>query len=389
MAAGLSAKHSALAVVGLAFFTDALVYAMLPPLMPEYARTFGLSQTRLGLLFGIYAGALLLSTLPLGKWTDRRGRRGPFLGGLVGFGAATILFAFAGNYPMLMVARVCQGVAAAATFVAGLALLADHFPAHQRGKAMSAAFAATNLGLFLGPTYAGWMTEVWTVRAAFLAVACLVLLDALARLMLLPEDPPAQRSSTGYLGLLKDGAVRVFAGALGMGAVLGAAVEAVLPLHLARNLGMGAVAIGLAFTSAALASMLISPLVGHWTDRKGAAQPLALGLVLGALLLVLSPMLGNRMEVHAFLFALGGACSLLMSPCGPALARILERRGDTSYGSVFSLLNITFSLGILVGPVLGSVLADWWGLRAAMGILAAGFVLYLAPVAAYRKAGLP
>ena len=272
----LAPMPAALVVVGLAFLTDSLVYAMLPPLLPEYARIHGLNQTELGVLFGSYAGALLLATLPLGTWADRSGRRGPFLGGLVGLGAATVLFAGAGSFALLLLARVFQGVAAAATWVAGMALLADHFPAGQRGKAMSVVFAGANLGMFLGPAYAGWMSEVWSAHGAFLVVAGLALVDALARLTLLPRDPaPAGGASLGYLGLLKDGAVRVFAGAMGMGAALGAAVEAVLPLYLSRHLAMDAAAIGLAFASAALAAMFTSPLVGHWVDRRGAARPCA------------------------------------------------------------------------------------------------------------------
>jgi DHA1 family solute carrier family 18 vesicular amine transporter 1/2 len=381
----LAEKPSALLVVGLAFFTDALVYAMLPPLLPEYARGLGLSQTRLGLLFGSYAAALLLATLPLGTWADRSGRRGPFLGATAGFGAATVLFAFAGSFPMLVLARVFQGVAAAATWVAGLALVADIFPAEQRGKAMSTVFACANLGFFLGPGYSGWMVEVWSVRGAFLAVAGLALLDAAARLTLLPEEPSAPIRGLGYLALLKDGAIRVFAGSMGLGAVLGAAVEAILPLHFSRHLGLDAAAIGLAFTTAALASMFTSPLVGHWTDRRGAGGPVTLGVVLGTCLLGLAPFLPGRAAVHLFMLAMGAACSLLMSPAGPALGRRVERMGGAAFGSVFSLLNVTFSLGVMVGPILGSALVDLVGLKATMAILAAGFAAYLLPLSAHRQ----
>jgi len=381
----LAEKPSALVVVGLAFFTDALVYAMLPPLLPEYARTLGLSQTRLGLLFGSYAAALLLATLPLGHWADRSGRRGPFLAATAGFGAATALFACADGFPLLMLARLFQGVAAAATWVAGLALVADIFPAGQRGKAMSTVFACANLGLFLGPAYAGWMVQVWSVHGVFLLVAGLALLDGVARLTLLPEQPTTPIRGLGYLALLKDGAVRVFAGAMGLGAVLGATIEAVLPLHLSHHLGLDAPAIGLAFTTAALASMFASPLVGHWTDRQGAGRPLSLGVFLGACLLGAAPFLPSRTAVHLFMLAMGASCSLLMSPAGPALSRLVERRGGTAFGAVFSLLNITFSLGVMVGPILGSALVDLLGLKPAMAVLAGGFIAYLLPLSAHRR----
>jgi MFS transporter, DHA1 family, solute carrier family 18 (vesicular amine transporter), member 1/2 len=289
---------------------------------------------------------------------------------------------------MLLLARVFQGIAAAATWVAGMALLADLFPAGQRGKAMSTTFACANLGLFLGPAYAGWMTRIWSPHGAFLVVAGLTLVDALARITLLRADPTVRSSELGYLGLLRDGGVRVFAGVMGMGAALGATLEAVLPLYLSRHLGMDAVAIGMAFTATALASMLTSPWVGHWTDRRGAAQPLRLGLILGAALLLIAPHLATRAAVFAFMLATGSTCSLIMSPCGPALSRLVERKGGTAYGSVFSLLNITFSLGLMAGPMLGSALEDLVGLNLAMGILAAAFVGYLVPLYAHRRADL-
>jgi MFS transporter, DHA1 family, solute carrier family 18 (vesicular amine transporter), member 1/2 len=55
----------------LAFFVDTLLYAMLPPLLPLYADTLGLSQTSLGVLLASYALTLLLTTIPLGGFTDR------------------------------------------------------------------------------------------------------------------------------------------------------------------------------------------------------------------------------------------------------------------------------------------------------------------------------
>ncbi len=382
----LAPKRAALLVVGLAFFADTLVYAMLPPLLPEYARLHGLSQTRLGVLFGSYAAALLLSCLPLGAWSDRRGRRGPFLGGLLAFGGATLLFAFAGTYPVLLLARVLQGIAAAATWVAGLSMVADHFPADQRGKAMSAVFACANLGMFLGPSFAGWMLGAWGIRAAFLATAGLAVLDALVRVALLPPDPEPQPSGRGYLGLLRDGTVRAFAGVMALGAGLGAVLEAVLPLHLARNLGMDARAIGLAFTLAALASTFTSPFVGHWTDRRGPGEPIRLGLVLGAGLLLGVALLPTRAAVYLAMLVMGSTCSCLMSPCGPAMAARVERQGGTDYGSVFSLLNIAFSLGMMAGPILGSVLTDAVGLGRAMPALAVCFALYLAVLGRGAKA---
>ncbi len=99
-------RTRALIVVALALFTDTLLYYLLVPLLPAYARRYGLDQMGLGLLFGSYAAALLAGTVPLGRLADRVGRRGPMLWGLLGLFATTLLFAFARSYPLLILARV-------------------------------------------------------------------------------------------------------------------------------------------------------------------------------------------------------------------------------------------------------------------------------------------
>jgi predicted MFS family arabinose efflux permease len=121
--------------------------------------------------------------------------------------------------------------------------------------------------------------------------------------------------------------------------------------------------------------------VGHWTDRRGAREPLRLGLLFSAALLAVVPFVPGRGWIFGYMLALGSTCSLLMSPCGPAVAGHVEGKGGSDFGSVFSLLNIAFSLGLMAGPMLGSTLTDQVGLAPAMAVLAAGFVLYLAPLA--------
>lgn len=377
---GRATSAGVLLVVGLAFFTDTLVYALLPPLLPHYARTLGISQSGLGLLFASYAAALLASTLPLGRLTDRIGRRGPFLAGLVGLGASTLLFAFAEGFELLLLARALQGIAAAVTWVCGLALLSDHFAAHQRGKAMSTAFACANLGLLAGPYLSGVLVEHGGPRAPFLAAAALAAFDALMRALLLPAERPREAAPIGYLGLLRDRTVAVYAGAMAVAAGMGAMLESVLPLHADRQLGMGPAAIGLGFTLLALASTFTSPIVGHLCDRHGPRGLVSGGLLAGALLVPFTALLGSRGQLFLLLAALGSAQSLVMSATGPALSRAVERRGGGSYGSVFSLLNMAFALGMLGGPLLGSLLADAAGTGVAMLALGAAQALYLWPV---------
>ena len=84
---------AALLVTALAFHVDTLLYYLLVPLLPRYARDLGLNPLKVGILFGSYAVALLLATLPVALLTDRYGRRAPMLWGLAGLLATTFVFA--------------------------------------------------------------------------------------------------------------------------------------------------------------------------------------------------------------------------------------------------------------------------------------------------------
>ena len=153
----MAPRHAALAVTTLAFHVDTLLYCLLVPLLPRYAANLGLGPAKLSWLFGSYALALLLATIPVGRFSDRFGRRTPMLLGLAGLALSTLAFAYSDRYGVLLVARALQGVAGAATWLPGMALVADHWPSEERGQAMGIAFAGANLGLLLGPPLSGFL----------------------------------------------------------------------------------------------------------------------------------------------------------------------------------------------------------------------------------------
>jgi len=374
----IPARTAALMVVALALFTDALLYYLLVPLLPAYARAYGLSQMGVGVLFGSYSVSLLAGTYPMGRLADRVGRRRPMVWGLGGLFATTLLFAFAHSYPLLILARVLQGLSAAATWTAGLALLADHFPAQARGKAMGTAFAFANLGALLGPTVSGWLSQHHGLRAPFLLAAGLILVDALARLTLLEDVPMERDTRMGFKELLANPTIRVFAGAMAMGSGLWALLEATLPLYFDHQLHLNATAIGLAFGSAAVVHMITSPLMGGLSDRVGRKRVLMTGLVLAV---VLIPLPAFVRGYGALLVAMGLAgllASLIMSPTSPALADAVARMGSQSYASVFGILNLAYGVGLMVAPLAGSAVVQAIGLRPALvgaGLLFGAYAL--------------
>lgn len=372
----LKPSTAALAVIGLAFFTDMVLYYLIVPLLPRYATSLHLSQMQVGALFGSYAVALLAATLPVARVTDRHGRRSVMLVGLLGLGAATMLFAFSHAFWLLLLARALQGVAAAATWVPGMALLADFFDAESRGAAMGTAFAMANLGALAGPPLSGFLDQHAGPRAPFFIGAALVALDAAGRAFLLEEPVRHPAPVVPWRVLLEDRLIRAFTGAMILASGLWAILESTLPLHLAKALHLGPAAIGLCFMAAVLTHTICSPQMGKLSDRIGRVKVLRIGLALCLVALPLPVFMPGVWTMAVALALLGASASFVMAPCGPGVADAVQAMGRTDFASGFALLNIAYAIGMVVGPFLGSALVEALGIRMAFVILAAGYAAY-------------
>ncbi len=380
----LAPRHAALAVTALAFHVDTLLYCLLVPLLPRYAANLGLGPAQVSWLFGSYALALLLATLPIARLSDRFGRRTPMLLGLAGLAFSTFVFAYSNSYGLLLLARAMQGVAGAATWLPGMALVADHWPSGERGKAMGIAFAGANLGLLLGPPLSGFLDAHFGPRAPFYMGIALVALDAFGRVFLLRDAPPLREAPIPWKLLLGNRVIRVFAGAMVLGSGLWAFLESVLPLDFARRLGLGAQGIGLLFAGMALAHTLSSPWMGQLSDRWGRARILRIGLGSAALLLPLPAVLPSPWTVGIALAALGFNASFLLSPCSPAVADQVERAGSQSFASGFGILNLAYSIGMVAGPFVGGTLVQFLGLPWTMAAVGLAIASYLFAVRGIR-----
>ena len=124
---------------------------------------------------GIGLGAALLTA---GTLADDRGRRRVLVGGLVVLAASSVVAALAGGTLVFVLARVGQGIGAAAVIAASLGLVAHWFePGPARAAASGVWGASVGGGIALGPLVASafdrWAS--WRDTYVVLAVAALVL----------------------------------------------------------------------------------------------------------------------------------------------------------------------------------------------------------------------
>jgi MFS family permease len=176
---------------------------------------------------------------------------------------------------------------------------------------------------------------------------------------------------------LSNSTIRVFAGAMALGSCLWALLESTLPLDMDRRLGQSSSQIGLLFAAAALAHTFTSPLMGRLSDRIGRARVLRMGLAMTVVILPLPALVPQPWMVALAMMGLGSTASFIMSPCSPAVADQVERLGSQSFASAFSILNLAYSVGLMVGPLVGGALVQGLGLPLALGLSGLGFGAYL------------
>ncbi|MEH7458093.1 MFS transporter [Bacillus sp. JJ1127] len=371
-------QKASLWVVAVAVFTDMLIYGMIVPILPKYAETLGATQTEIGFLFGSYAITLLLATPILGVVSDKFGRRLPMILGLFGLAAATILFGIANNFLFLVLARMLQGLAAAATWTAGLALLADVFPMQDRGKAMGLALSGQAAGMLLGPTIGGLLYQWGGYHLPFIVAATIALIDGILRMTLLRNEPKYNTNQRiSYRSIFKMHSLFIVIGVIILGAALPSALEPTLPLYLQDTLHLSPGTIGLLFAIPTLAYGLTAPIIGTLSTKIGRKQSMVLGIIIASLCFPFTAIVSHIVLEIVVLAILGISFSLLLASTLPELTYLADQNGIRAYGILFAIYNTAYSIGMFFGPMLSGSLSDLFGLTNAFYIFSFLLLCYL------------
>lgn len=126
-------------------FTDLFLYGLLVPVLPfMLEELIGLPESRTqsytSFLLAAYAGSSVLASPVAGVLADRiSSRQAPFLLGLATLLGATVLLFLGRTVPILVLARVLQGVSSGLVWTLGLALCIETVGPANLGKTVGTA----------------------------------------------------------------------------------------------------------------------------------------------------------------------------------------------------------------------------------------------------------
>ena len=132
---------------------DLLGLSIIIPLLPLYAASFGANALMIGLLSGSYPVMQFLAAPMLGRLSDRFGRKPVLLVSQIGTFAGFVLMGFANTLPLLLIARIIDGISGANISTAQ-AVLTDSTTEKNRTQALGLIGAAFGLGFTVGPVLA-------------------------------------------------------------------------------------------------------------------------------------------------------------------------------------------------------------------------------------------
>jgi EmrB/QacA subfamily drug resistance transporter len=368
--------------------------------------------------YAITFAVLLLSG---GKLADLLGRRRIFILGLVVFTASSLACAVATSGEILIAARAAQGVGGALMLPSTLSILSATFPVQQRGMAIGIWAGVSGVALAIGPLVGGLLVEGIDWRWIFYVNIPVGILGVLVTLAIVQESRDTSADQSLDVPGLVAAAVSIFAfsfalieansygwtsatiivlfavAAVGMavfvalelrqrrpmldvslfrertfvGANLAGLMVMValfgfiffMSIYLQSVLRYSPIEAGAAFLSSTIAIMLTAPVAGKLSDSIGARVPIAAGMVIFgvSLLLLTGADVDTGFWDMFFWFVLGGLGFGLVMP--PATAAILgsvpvDKAGVAS-GVMQSFRQLGGGLGVAIsGAIMAAQLDD-------------------------------
>lgn len=370
-----------------------LGFGALIPVLPLYARSFGVSVSAIGLSVAVYGLARVALAIPGGRLSDALGRR-PTLafGGLVS-ALGNLWCALAGSYAEFLAARFVAGAGAALVLTVGSVILADISPPERRGRMMATYQGTFLFAVGIAPLPGGLLAEHAGLAAPFHVYAVASLIAGILAWFAIPETrdfataqrgeapvarPPMAtqlRALTAHVGFLLVSLLS-FVGAV----VRTGALFAIVPLLAATKLGLGTGQVGIGFALSSVLGLVASYPAGALADRFGRkAVIVPATLVYGAAM----ASFGIATGFAGFLVAcVGWGVASAISGAAPA-AYAADTAPPGMNAMAMSSFRMLADLGYVIGPIGLGLLADWQGPESALWASAAMLIAVALAFARY------
>ena len=338
-------------------FVSALVilgFAIISPVLPQYALSFSVSLAMTGWAVSAYALARLVMDLPAGILGDRFGRKRNMIFGLALVIVSSVFSGFASTFAWLIIGRVVQGLGSAFYMTSATAWVAQTSAGEYRGRFMSLYSGLVFAGTAFGPAIGGYSAAHLGLSGPFFVYGGFAALSLIATVFL-KESTAASSSSlprTSFSDvrvILTNGPFLLVNSAVFALFFLRAGVRSTLvPLFASLNLGLNGQEIGLLLTVPAIVTTLVTLPAGWLSDRIGRRIPIMSCLFLSAVSVVLIPLLGKSVGALFLVMAFYGFATGLQGSIAAWPADVAPKE---RLGTAMGLYRSIGDVGFVFGPI--------------------------------------
>lgn len=338
---------------------DLIGFGIVMPVLPFYARDFGVTATTLGLLMMSYAAAQFVCAPLWGRLSDRVGRRPVILFSVAGTSASLLFFGLAESILWLFVARVLAGGFAANVSVAS-AYISDVTNEDERTRWMGMLGASFGVGFILGPIIGGLLSPLG-YRVPMLVAAGLAFINLIYAAFSLKEpdrhvDRGATAVSASRFSVLRGPEVRRLCLIYFVYSIAVSQLETIFAFFMIDRFEFDAlevawIFVGMAIVMGGIQGGGMKPLSARYSEKQL--------VVTGSLLLGLGFVLLPSAPTWAVLLlplALAAVGRAITQPPLMSLTSMVAT-SDTR-GVVMGTFQSSASLARVVGPVLAGLLYD-------------------------------
>jgi len=337
--------------------------SMVAPILPSYAESFQVTYTLVGFVVSSFAVTRVILDIPAGLLSRRYDKKMVMILGLTLIVISSIMAGFAPNYIVLVIARMIEGAGSALYVTSATVFLAQISGKENRGQWMSLYSGMLLLGSIFGPTFGGVIASTFDLRAPFFAYAIAAGLGVIPTLTL-PKIKNSEHTSgvDERKSTLRDMwqvltypsfLLATFA-TFALFFIRTGIRSTLVPLFAHNNLELDPSFIGGILTVAAITTAATMVPMGKLSDRIGRRNPLALCLLLSALITVWIPYSGDLLELTINMAVYGAVIGL----SGPIAAFVTDVSPQNKIEVSMGLYRMISDMGFIAGPLFLGYLAD-------------------------------
>lgn len=346
------------------FFADAS-HSIIIPIFPSFAQNIGSSLSMLGSYGSVAAISMLVLALPLGRLSDRFGRKKLMTPGLILFIVTPISYIMVRTPFHLYPIRIFIGLGMGLVFGNGFLLMSEITEADNKNIAQGLYMTSMGIGFTVGPLIGGISTKLYGYHSSFLLSSGFGVLSFIF-LQYVEEKHDSKmkklRTKLRVREILGDPLVLAAGVSNFLNSLMFNAVTLFFPVY-GESIGLDEAEVGFGLTARGLSSTVVRLPVGSLIKRIKVLYLMTLGLFMSAITLY-GVSISNGIMLVSILMGVQGIAYGIFLTSGNVYVEIHAHEG--ARGTAMAVYSIFRNIGGIISPMLLGIISEKIGVKGAL-----------------------